>query len=50
MHISRSTQHTNRIGFSCTISQENISINKYSNILKAKKLKRTKEDTKKIME
>lgn len=50
MHISRSTQHKNRIGFSCIISQENISINKYSNILKAKKLKRTKEATKKIME
>jgi len=38
------------IGFSCTISQEKIPINKYSNILKAQKLKRTKEDTKKIME
>jgi hypothetical protein len=48
--LSRSTQHTDIIGFSCKISQENITINKYSNILKAQKLKRTKEDTKKIME
>jgi hypothetical protein len=48
--ISISTQHTNRIGFSCTISQENISINKYSNILKAQKLKKIMEDTMKIME
>jgi hypothetical protein len=42
--------HTDIIGFSSTISQENIPINKYSNILKAQKLKRTKEDIKKIME
>jgi histone acetyltransferase (RNA polymerase elongator complex component) len=35
--------------FLCTISQENIPINKYSNILKAQKLKRITEDTMKIM-
>jgi hypothetical protein len=36
--ISISTQHTDIIGFSCTISQEKkISINKYSNILKSTK-------------
>lgn len=33
-HTSISTQHTDRKGFSHTISQENIPINKYSNILK----------------
>jgi hypothetical protein len=49
-NISISTQHTDRIGFPCIISQENISINKYSNILKAQKLKRITEDTMKIME
>jgi hypothetical protein len=31
--ISISTQHIDRKGFSCTTSQENIPINKYSNIL-----------------
>jgi hypothetical protein len=35
--ISISTQHTDKIGFSCTVSQENIPITKYSNILKIKK-------------
>jgi hypothetical protein len=50
IHISRSTQHTDIIGFSYIISQENNPINKYSNILKAQKLKRTKEDTRNIME
>jgi len=49
-NISRSAQHTDRKGFSCTISQEKIPINKYSNILKAQKLKRITEDTMKIME
>jgi hypothetical protein len=48
-NILISTQHTHRIGFSCTLSQENISTNKYSNILKAQKLKRITEDTMKIM-
>jgi hypothetical protein len=48
-HKSRSTQHTDRIGFPCTISQENIPINKYSNILKAQRVKRIIEDTMKIM-
>jgi len=43
--ILLSTQHTDIIGFSCTLSQEN----KYSNILKAQKLKRIMEDTMKIM-
>jgi hypothetical protein len=47
--ISISTQHTDGIGFSCTISQENIPINKYYNILKAQKLKRIMEDSMKIM-
>jgi hypothetical protein len=47
--ISISTQHTDIIGFFCTISQENIPINKYSNILKAQKLKRIMEDSMKIM-
>jgi hypothetical protein len=32
--ISISTQHINRTGFSCTIFQENILVNKYSIILK----------------
>jgi hypothetical protein len=35
--ISISTHHTDRKGISCTISQENIPINKYSNILKKHK-------------
>jgi hypothetical protein len=35
--ISISTQHTDIIGFSCTISQENIPIIKYSNIIKSTK-------------
>jgi hypothetical protein len=35
--ISISMKHIDRIGFSCTISQENIPINKYSNILKSTK-------------
>jgi hypothetical protein len=50
--ISISTQYTDIIGFSCTISQENILITKYSNILKSTKqtLKRTKEDTTNTME
>jgi len=43
--ISISTQHTDIIGFSCTLSQENIP----TNILKAQKLKRIMEDTMKIM-
>jgi hypothetical protein len=34
LDMSRSTQHTDKKGSSCTISQENISINKYSNVLK----------------
>jgi len=33
--ISISTQHIDRIRFSCTISQQNISVNKYSIILKS---------------
>jgi hypothetical protein len=33
--ISISTQHTDIIGFSCTISQEKIPFTKYSNILKS---------------
>jgi len=33
--ISISTQHIDRIGFSCTIFQENISVNKYFIILKS---------------
>jgi hypothetical protein len=45
--ISISTQHTDKIGFSCTLSQKYP--NKYSNILKAQKLKRITEDTMKIM-
>jgi len=49
MDITISTQHIDKIGFSCTLSQENIPINKYSNILKAQKLKRITEDTMKIM-
>jgi hypothetical protein len=49
--ISISTQHIDRKGLSCTISQENIPINKYSNILKSTKtFKRTKEDTTNTME
>jgi hypothetical protein len=36
--ITISTQHPDMIGFSCTISQESIPINKYSNILKSTKL------------
>jgi hypothetical protein len=48
--ISISTQHTDKIGFSCTIFQENIQITKYSNILKTHKLKRTKEGTANTME
>jgi len=48
--ISISTQHTDIKGFSCTISQENILINKYSNILKAQKLNRIKEETENMME
>jgi hypothetical protein len=36
-YISISTQHTNKKGFSCTIYQENIPNNKYSNILKSTK-------------
>jgi hypothetical protein len=35
--ISISTQHTDIIGFACTISKENIQITKYSNILKSTK-------------
>jgi hypothetical protein len=35
--ISISTQQTYRIGFSCTVSQENIPITKHPNILKSKK-------------
>jgi hypothetical protein len=42
--ISISTQHTDKKGFSSTISQENIPINKYSNILK--KYKNLKEQRK----
>jgi hypothetical protein len=49
MDITISTQHIDKIGFSCTLSQENIPINKYSNILKAQKLKRITEDTMKVM-
>jgi hypothetical protein len=45
--ISISTRHIDRIGFSCTLSQKYP--NKYSNILKAQKLKRIMEDTMKIM-
>jgi hypothetical protein len=41
--ISISTQHTDKIGFSCTFSR------KYSNILSAQKLNRITEDTMKIM-
>jgi hypothetical protein len=37
IYIYISTQHMDRIGFSCTISQENIPINKYSNILTSTK-------------
>jgi hypothetical protein len=37
LDISISTQHTNKIGFSCTISQKEIPITKYSNILKSTK-------------
>jgi hypothetical protein len=37
LDIAISTQHTNRKGFSCTIFQENIPNNKYSNILKSTK-------------
>jgi len=49
--ISISTQHTDIIGFSCTISQKkNVSINKYSNILKSQKLKRIQGNTMQIME
>jgi hypothetical protein len=44
----RSAQHTDKKGFSCTISQEKYP-NKYSNILKAQRLKRIMEDTMKIM-
>jgi hypothetical protein len=44
----RSAQHTDIKGFSCTISQEKYP-NKYSNILKAQRLKRITEDTMKIM-
>jgi hypothetical protein len=40
--ISISIQHTNIIEFSCTISQEHIPINKYSNILKSTKTKKNK--------
>jgi hypothetical protein len=47
LDISISTQHTDKIGFSCT---KNIPISKYSNILKAQRLKRITEDTMKIME
>jgi hypothetical protein len=36
-NISISTQHKDKKGFSCTISQENIPINKYYNILKKHK-------------
>jgi hypothetical protein len=32
--ISISTQHIDRRGFSCTVSQEHILVNKYSIILK----------------
>jgi hypothetical protein len=35
--ISISTQHTNKKGFSCIVSQENIPITKYFNILKSTK-------------
>jgi hypothetical protein len=44
---SISTQHIDRIGFSCTISQENIPINKYSIILKKHNLKEQRK-TKRI--
>jgi hypothetical protein len=42
LDISISTQHTNIIGFSCTISQEKISITKYFNILKSTKTYKNK--------
>jgi hypothetical protein len=45
--ISISTQHTDIIEFSCTLSQKYP--NKYSNILKVQKLKIIMEDTMKIM-
>jgi hypothetical protein len=35
--ISISTQHIDIIGFSCIVSQENIPITKYPNILKSTK-------------
>jgi hypothetical protein len=46
--IPISTQHTDKIGFSCILSQEKYPT-KYSNILKAQKLKRITKDTMKIM-
>jgi hypothetical protein len=46
--ISISTQHTDKIGFSCTISQENILITKYSNILKSKKTLKEQRKIQKI--
>jgi len=46
--ITISTQHIKIIEFSCTLSQRKYP-NKYSNILKAQKLKRIMENTMKIM-
>jgi hypothetical protein len=46
--ISISTQHTDIKGFSCTISQENILINEYSNILKKHKSLKEQRKTQQI--